>query len=56
MIELSIEQVARATGAAVLVEGAAGVAGEVVIDSRAVAPGKAASCAARLSPKKAMCF
>ncbi len=39
MIELSIEQVARATGAAVLVEGAAGVAGEVVIDSRAVGPG-----------------
>ena len=39
MIRLSIQQVASATGAQVLCEGAADVAGEVVIDSRAVAPG-----------------
>ena len=39
MICMSIGDVARATGAEVLLEGASDVRGEVVIDSRAVAPG-----------------
>ncbi|OUO34625.1 UDP-N-acetylmuramoyl-tripeptide--D-alanyl-D-alanine ligase [Olsenella sp. An290] len=39
MIRMSIAELARATGAAVLVEGARGVEGEVVIDSREAGPG-----------------
>ncbi|MBM6774964.1 UDP-N-acetylmuramoyl-tripeptide--D-alanyl-D-alanine ligase [Olsenella profusa] len=39
MIFMSVSEVARATGAAVLLEGARDVAGEVVIDSRAVGAG-----------------
>lgn len=39
MVSMSISEVARATGAAVLLEGGRDVAGEVVIDSRAVTDG-----------------
>ena len=39
MIQLSCAQIARATGAEVVLEGPRAVSGEVVIDSRAVAPG-----------------
>lgn len=39
MIQLSCAQIARATGAEVVLEGSRAVSGEVVIDSRAVAPG-----------------